>query len=388
MRYKGHQQSGLNPGTLNTSSQRPGTQALALGSRLTGKGMVTRVEATPEADVGVFSPLSACVQVKTGFNPYSGRPTVHSTAYPPSLMPSEKLSRSEDLAARVVYAALQILKEKGGQAPSKDVFDAVPMKVEFDDWAKHVYETTGKTRWQSKLHFFSIGALKAGYLIKNKGVWYLTPEGEQALELGVVGLHKAAGAAYDDWKAQKNATTEPQGEGDDEDATVPKQEDPKATLDQTQELANTGLKDQINLRNAYEFQDLVAALLRGMGYFTPFVAPKGKDGGIDVIAYRDPLGTVSPRVKVQIKHRKSSASVQEVRQLMGLLQKDGDVGMFVSTGGFTSDAMTTARGSHVHVELVDFDRFITLWQDFYSKVKDEDKALLPLVPVYFYAPPH
>ena len=27
------------------------------------------------------------------------------------------------------------------------------------------------------------------------------------------------------------------------------------------------------------------------------------------------------------------------------------------------------------------------WQDFYSKLKDEDKALLPLVPIYFYAPP-
>jgi hypothetical protein len=32
---------------------------------------------------------------------------------------------------------------------------------------------------------------------------------------------------------------------------------------------------------------------------------------------------------------------------MGLLQKDGDVGMFVSSGGFTLDAKNTARGSHV-----------------------------------------
>lgn len=77
-----------------------------------------------------------------------------------------------------------------------------------------------------------------------------------------------------------------------------------------------------------------------------------------MIAYRDPLGTVSPRIKVQIKHRDSSATVQEVRQLMGLLQKDGDVGMLVSSGGFTPDAKTTARGSHVHVELIDLDRVI------------------------------
>jgi len=71
---------------------------------------------------------------------------------------------------------------------------------------------------------------------------------------------------------------------------------------------------------------------------------------------------------------------------MGLLQKDGDVGMFVSSGGFTTDAKSTARGSHVHVELIDFDRFISLWQEFYPKLTDEDKGLLPLMPIYFYAP--
>ena len=77
------------------------------------------------------------------------------------------------------------------------------------------------------------------------------------------------------------------------------------------------------------------------------------------MAYRDPLGTQSPRIKVQI--------VQDVRQLMGLLQKDGDVGIFFSTGGFTPDSKTTARGSHVHVELIDLERFIELWREFHEK---------------------
>jgi restriction system protein len=40
----------------------------------------------------------------------------------------------------------------------------------------------------------------------------------------------------------------------------------------------------------------------------------------------------------------------------------------------------------VHVELIDLDRFIALWQEFYPKLTDEDKAALPLVPIYFYAP--
>ena len=153
-----------------------------------------------------------------------------------------------------------------------------------------------------------------------------------------------------------------------------------------EEVAMSGIEKFVDTKNPYEFQELVAALLRGMGYYTPFVAPKGKDGGVDIIAYRDPLGTVTPRIKVQVKHREQSATVQEVRQLMGLLQKDGDVGIFVSSGGFTSDCKTTAIGSHIHIELIDLARFIGLWQEFYHKLTDEDKNLLPLLPVYFLSP--
>lgn len=265
--------------------------------------------------------------------------------------------------------------------PGRAVLAEVGKRVPLDDWARATYEKSGYVRWQSILHFFSIDCIKAGYLIKKKGVWYLTPEGENALQLGDVGLLNAATAAYRKWRDENQPA-----ESKEEEVAEEGQQGQEATIHEIEQLAIEGLKKQINQKNPYEFQELVAALLRGMGYYTPFVAPQGKDGGVDVIAYRDPLGTVSPRVKVQIKHRDSSASVQEVRQLMGLLQKDGDVGMFVSSGGFTPDAKTTARGSHVHVELVDFDRFISLWQEFYVKLTDEDKSLLPLMPIFFYAP--
>jgi restriction system protein len=299
-----------------------------------------------------------------------------------SIMVQEKMSRSRALASKVIFAALQILKEKGGEAPGREVLAEVEKRVQFDDWATATYEKSGYVRWQSMLHFFSIDCIKAGYLIKKKGVWYITPEGESALSLGEVGLLNAATAAYRKWRGEN----QPSVTQEEEEAGEESQQGQEATVHEMEQLAIEGLKKQIGLKNPYEFQDLAAAMLRGMGYYTPFVAPHGKDGGVDIIAYRDPLGTVSP-LKVQIKHRpNTSATVQEVRQLMGLLQKDGDVGIFVSSGGFTPDAKTTARSSHVHVELIDLDRFISLWQEFYPKLTDEDKALLPLIPIYFYAP--
>jgi restriction system protein len=294
----------------------------------------------------------------------------------------KKLAPTKQLAVKVIFAALQILKEKGGEATGREVLAEVAKRVHLDEWACETYEKSGHVRWQSVLHFYSIDCIKAGFLVKKKGVWYLTPEGEKALELGDVGLLNAAIEAYKTWKGKQ----EPPEAGDDPGESG--QQSQEATIHEIEQMAVEGLKNQILSKNPYEFQDLVAALLRGMGYYTPFVAPQGKDGGIDVIAYRDPLGTVSPRIKVQIKHRGSNpANVQEVRQLMGLLQREGDVGIFVSSGGFTADAKATARTSHVHVEFIDLDRFISLWQDFYLKLKDEDKSLLPLLSIYFYAPP-
>jgi restriction system protein len=289
---------------------------------------------------------------------------------------NKKLSPTRALAAKVIYAGLSILRENGKELPIRDLMEKVRKQVDLDAWAKEQYEKTGYVRWESIFHFFSIDCVKAGYLIKKGGVWYLTPEGDDALKLGPEMLLENATRSYRKWRAENPVTQEDEEGPEEQVAELP-------SYDDIEQRAIEGLQRFINAKNPYEFQDLVAALLRGMGYHTPFVAPKGKDGGVDIMAYRDPLGTQSPRIQVQIKHKQSSTSVQEVRQLMGLLQKEGDVGMFVSTAGFSPDARTAARGSHIHVELIDLNRFINLWQEFYDKLKDEDKSLLPLRPIFF-----
>lgn len=290
----------------------------------------------------------------------------------------KKLAPSRELAAKLIYAALSILRDNAKELPMRELMAKVEKKVELNNWAKERYEKTGYIRWEAIFHFFSIDCVKAGYLIKKKGIWYLTPEGEDALKLGPETLLEKATMAYRKWRADNPITREEEEIPEERAVESP-------SYDDIEQRAIEGLQQFINAKNPYEFQDLVAALLRGMGYYTPFIAPKGKDGGVDIMAYRDPLGTQSPRIQVQIKHRESAASVQEVRQLMGLLQKEGDVGIFVSTSGFTPDARTAARGSHVHVELIDLNRFINLWQEFYDKLKDEDKSLLPLQPIFFLA---
>jgi restriction system protein len=86
------------------------------------------------------------------------------------------------------------------------------------------------------------------------------------------------------------------------------------------------------------------------------------------------------------KRREPTASVQEVRQPMGLLQKEGDVGVFISPGRLTPDAKASARGSNAHAELADLRRFVLLWEEFYPKLTDDDRAKLPLIPIHLLAP--
>ena len=301
-------------------------------------------------------------------------------------MKSEKAPSIES-ATKTLHAALSILKENGGEMKGRDVINELGQRLQLSDWERSTYEKTGYVRWQSILHFYSIDAAKAGFLIKKRGTWYLTPEGAQAVSLEPEQLFDKAREAYKSWRIAnpKLATTGDQFEEAEEEKEV------EATLEDVETRALDGIKAFLDSKNPYEFQDLCAALLsaallRGMGYYTPFVAPRGRDGGIDIIAYRDPLGTITPRIRLQIKHREQKASGPEIHQLLGVLRNDGDVGIFISTGGFTPDANQAARNSRIHIELIDEERFIRLWQDFYPKMNDEDKALLPLLPVYFLAP--
>lgn len=291
----------------------------------------------------------------------------------------KKLSRSRGVAAKTLFKAFKVLKEAGGSLSGKEVITEIEKKLELTDWEKERYGKTGYIRWQSILHFFTIDAVKAGFMRKKKGVWILTPEGEEAMRLGPVGLLNKASEMYRKWAEERKIAPI-----EEDSNPTEQQQAQKANLSQLEEKALAELKESIAGKNPYEFQDMVAALLRAMGYYTPFISPRGKDDGIDVIAYQDPLGTKSPKIKVQVKHRPEAVvSVQDVKGLIGSLNKAVDVGIFVTSGAFSSEAERFTRSSQTHVELIDFNRLVSLWQEFYAKLTDEEKNMLPLYPIYF-----
>ena len=190
---------------------------------------------------------------------------------------------------------------------------------------------------------------------------------------------KIANDAYHEWRRLNPKDDNPDEEPTDETA----EKDNSMNLDLLESDAREGIKRYIVSKSPYEFQDMVAALLRAMGYHTPFVAPKGKDGGIDIIAYLDPLGAQTPRIKVQVKHKPATAiGASDVRALSGVL-KAGDIALFVTSGTYSADARNAASGSDKFLRLIDGDEFIEMWQEYYDKMTDDDKNMLPLKRISF-----
>lgn len=286
-------------------------------------------------------------------------------------------SKSFYTAVKTLHAAMSILKKHGGEMPSRQLMDEVEKTTEFTPWELE-QTSRGGIRWQNIYHFTSVDYVKAGFIIKKNGSWYLTPEGEKALNLSPEEVQLQAQTAYHQWKNER-----PEEIKSEEDEEFTEEKENLLNLEELEDKALSGIHEYIRKKNPYEFQDLVAALLRAMDYHTPFVAPKGKDGGVDVIAYVDPLGAKTPRIKVQVKHYPDNPiGVKEIRSLVGIL-RDGDIGLFVTSGTFSPSAKQEALTSKEYVKLIDGDEFITLWQQYYAKMTDEDKNRLPLKRIAF-----
>lgn len=149
------------------------------------------------------------------------------------------------------------------------------------------------------------------------------------------------------------------------------------------ERARDEISDFIRERfTGHEFARLIDGILNAQGYVTQFSTP-GRDGGVDVLAGRGPLGFDEPRLCVQVKATAAAADVKVVRELQGTTQNFGaEHGLFVCWGGFTRDARNWARDNHFKVRLWDAGDVVEALQDVYGQLAEEIRAEIPLKQVW------
>jgi restriction system protein len=222
-------------------------------------------------------------------------------------------------------------------------------------------------------------------MIKRDGLWEITPAGKEALEKYLTSdeLGEAARVAYSAWRKSRGAT-ESINEDDVADGVVRAEQLSSFSLEDAKERNRGALEAKLMSLGPYELQDMVAALLRAMGYYVPYVAKPGRDRGLDLVAYRDPLGAELPRIKIQVKHR-DAIGRPEIEKFVGTIRAN-DIGIYVSSGGFTQEARSEARTHRTHdLTLIDAQDLIALWTEHYAKLQERDKRYLPLEVVHFLA---
>jgi len=119
-----------------------------------------------------------------------------------------------------------------------------------------------------------------------------------------------------------------------------------ALVNESIEKADDFIEDAISELDWQQVQDLVAGILRAMGYRTSVSEP-GPDRGVDIRA--------SP----------------------------GDKCLYVSTGGFTKDAYYEAEHAAVATTLITLPTLRRLLVDYYETLDTETRALVPLRRLYW-----
>jgi restriction system protein len=145
--------------------------------------------------------------------------------------------------------------------------------------------------------------------------------------------------------------------------------------------AHEFIKDKIQTLDWEEMEELVAGILRGMGYKTR-ITQKGPDRGRDILASPDGLGLEEPRIIAEVKHRTAQIGSSDIRSFTGGL-RGRDKGIYVSTGGFTKEAKYEAERSNMPIAIIDSDGLVELITQYYDDFDVQTKSLIPLKKIYW-----
>ena len=139
--------------------------------------------------------------------------------------------------------------------PAKTVLERLVELVPPTDFEKTTYPRQPDTRRYEKIvRFATIGPVKAGWLVKDKGQWSLTENGRIAYEAfpDPERLMREASRLYRQWAIEQPQKIEAIAEASSPDAAT--------TLEEAEEAAWAEIEEYLATMNPYDFQNIVVGL--------------------------------------------------------------------------------------------------------------------------------
>jgi restriction endonuclease Mrr len=148
---------------------------------------------------------------------------------------------------------------------------------------------------------------------------------------------------------------------------------PLLAIQNQNELVKQKFIERIHEMDPYQFEFLVAELLRKIGYENVEVTQRSADKGIDVIANLTVGGLTNVKTVIQVKRYKKGNNIsgRYITQLRGSAEVD-QRGLIITTSDFTKDAINESKAQNkMPVALVNGEKLIDLLFSYKVGVKEE-----------------
>ena len=179
----------------------------------------------------------------------------------------------------LVRKVIEVLNDHPEGLQAQDVLKQVKDSITLTPFEQSTYPNNpGVRRFEKIVRFATIGQVKAGWILKSKGRGTVTEQGLKAYKdfKDPEKFTSEARRLYRQWAANRPEPNE-------EEAAEVEAADASGTYEEAEESAWNSIEQHLLAMSPYDFQNLVAALLRAMGYHVSWVAPPGRDGGIDIL---------------------------------------------------------------------------------------------------------
>jgi restriction system protein len=248
---------------------------------------------------------------------------------------------------------VEVLKELGGSASTREAIDAVAKKMGVSDEERQVTLKSGVERFANQVRWARQYLVWEGLLdASQKGVWSLTPKGfaanltaEEARRIHRLHGHspkkETPGTLA---KSDLKVADSPQG---DEDSEL------EQFLVVIKSLSPKG------------FEHFCLRLLREAGFEKLEVTGRSNDGGVDGEGVLQINDLVSFAVVFQCKKWAGPVPPKEVRDLRGAMAGRAEKAIFLTTSTFSVNARNEAeRPGAAQIELVDGEKLLEMSRKF------------------------
>jgi restriction system protein len=273
-------------------------------------------------------------------------------------------------ADELMWPVLTALKQLGGSATVREIYETVVENEGFTEEQQAVYTRNGKMpKIQYRLHWARTRLKGIGAVTNSaRGVWAITDEG---MSLSPDQVRTEVKTWQSQFRGRKSVPSA--GDIEENEETGESEETDEA------DSGELGWKEQLLellLRvSPGGFERLAQRILREAGFTNVTVTGRSGDGGIDGLGtYR--LSLVSFPVFFQCKRYRGAVGSPDIRDFRGAMVGRGEKGLFITTGTFTRDAQREAsRDGATPIELIDGDQLCELLKQYRLGVTIEQRVV-------------